>query len=123
MRHGAVSAIVPRRKIPFDCPGYGVIRFNETRIIHRLHRFFKERLRLLVAHRLYLRDCLLNLCNLWMAPFSYPAPDRVEHDDHGGDHDDRSEACVYETLNRSFRLLRERPEDVCDRFEACDERR
>src|SRR3569832_728901 len=113
MPHGAVSAIVPRRKIPIDSPGYGELRFNETRIIHRLLRYFKERLRLLVAHWLNLSDCLLNLCILWMAPFSYPAPDRVEHDDHGRNHDDGREACVDEPLNRSFRLLRERPEDVC----------
>ena len=58
-----------------------------------------------------------------MAACPHPAPDRVEHDDHGSDHDDGREACVYETLNRSFRLLRERPEDVRDRFEARDERR
>src|SRR6185369_6820223 len=118
MPHGAVSAIVPLRKIPFDCLGYGEIRFNETRIIHRLHRFFKERLGFLCTTEKSKvsssRDRLLNLCNLWMAPSANPAPDRVEHDDHGGDHDDRREACVYEALNRSFPLLRERPEDVCD---------
>src|ERR1044071_5721054 len=85
--------------------------------------FTKTGLRLFDAGRARSRDCLLNLCNLWMTACSQPAPDRVEHDDHGGDHDDHGEACVNEALNRSLRLLRERPEDVCDRFETCDERR
>ena len=58
-----------------------------------------------------------------MAARSHPAPDRVEHDDYGSDHDDGCETGVDEALNRSFRLLRERPKDVCDRFVARDERR
>src|ERR1051325_9873841 len=94
-------------KIPFDCLGYGEIRFTKTRIIHRLHRFFKDRMGFSVVQKLNSRDCLLNLCNLWMPAGANPAPDRVEHDDYGGDHDDRGEACVDEALDRSFRLLRE----------------
>ena len=66
----------------------------KTRIIHRLHRFFKER--------------FLNLCDLRIQP----APDRVEHYDDGGKHDDRSKAGVDESLDGRVRFLRQRPENI-----------
>ena len=82
--HGAVSAIVALRKflsIVLIMARYAY----ETGIIHRLHRFFKER--------------FLNLCDFRALSGSQPAPDRVEHDDHRGKHDDRGEAGVDEALH------------------------
>ena len=64
----------------------------KTRIIHRLHRFFKER--------------LLNLRDLGVVSRAQPAPDRVEHDDDRGEHDDYGEAGVDKALHGSFRFLR-----------------
>src|ERR1041384_5626918 len=58
------------------------------------------------------RDRFLNLSNQWMTSGSQPAPDRVDHDDDGGDHDDRGEAGVDEALERGLRFLRQRPKNI-----------
>ena len=81
----------------------------KTRIIHRLHGFFKER--------------LLNLCDLRVVSRAQPAPDRVEHDDYGGKHDDCGEAGVDKPEKLSLGFLRQRPENVRYRFKSGHERR
>src|SRR5215203_2273194 len=77
-------------EIPFELTRKWRDTLTKTRIIHRLHRFFKEGLG--------------NLCNLRLFSAARPAPDRVDHNDHRRKHDDGREADVDDALNRSFRL-------------------
>src|ERR1051325_11704297 len=57
------------------------------------------------------RDGLLNLRHLRMFSRSQPAPDRVDHYDNSGKHDDSGETCIDEALKRTLGFLRQRPED------------
>src|SRR5215203_245860 len=95
-------------EVPFDLPGLWRDTLLKTRIIHRLHRFFKEG--------------LLNFCDLRVVSCSQPAPDRVDHDDNSGKHYDSGETRIDETLKGALGFLRQRPEDVGDGFEPGNER-